>query len=235
MGNARRSPTRLDELGALREALARQAREQAERDAEEKTRRAREEAERTLFERSVGAITPLDVRGTANRVAPEATRPPPPSPHPRQRERDDRAVLAESIGHGVIDGETLLDTDDALSFRQRAVGPDVVRKLRNGAWSVQAECDLHGLRRDAARDRLRDFVQAALQSGLRCVRVVHGKGLGSPGGESVLKQDAKAWLSRRADVLAWTHARAADGGHGALIVLLRSPRHAGPPVRPAPP
>lgn len=223
-------------LGDVREALAREARERAERVAAEAAAQARVEHERTLFARSVGPVEPIATPASGRRLPPEATRPPPPAPRPRQRERDDRAVLAESIGSGVIDGASLLDTDDALSFRQRGIGPDVVRKLRNGAWAVQAECDLHGLRRDPARERLRGFVQQALQTGLRCVRIVHGKGLGSPGGESVLKEDAKAWLSRRAEVLAWTHARAADGGHGALLVLLRSPRRAGtrPPREPAP-
>ncbi len=220
----------LGDLANLRDALAREQREAAAREAAAAAARAREEHERTLFARSVGPVAPVVARGETRRLPPEATRPPPPAPRPRQRERDDRAVLAESIGAGVIDGETLLDTDETLSFRQRGVGPDVVRKLRNGAWSVQAECDLHGLRRDPARERLRDFIQHALQAGLRCVRVVHGKGLGSPGGESVLKQDTKAWLSRRADVVAWTHARAADGGHGALLVLLRSPRRTGTPA-----
>ena len=154
------------------------------------------------------------------RVAHAAPERPRPAPRARQRERDDRAVLVEAISDA-FDAESLLDTDDALSFRRRGVGVDVVRKLRRGVWVLQGELDLHGLRRDEARERLAAFLREAAKSGKRCVRVVHGKGLGSPGREPVLKGKVKSWLIQRSEVLAFTHARPADGGHGALIVLLR--------------
>jgi DNA-nicking Smr family endonuclease len=86
---------------------------------------------------------------------------------------------------------------------------------------LQGEIDLHGLRRDEARERIAAFMHDAARSGLRCVRVVHGKGHGSPGREPVLKAKVKSWLVQRSEVLAFTHARPADGGHGALIVLLK--------------
>ena len=101
------------------------------------------------------------------------------------------------------------------------VGRDVVRKLRRGVWVLQGELDLHGLRRDEARERLLEFLRDAARAGWRCVRVVHGKGHGSPGREPVLKAKVKTWLVQHNAVLAFTYARAADGGHGALIVLLR--------------
>jgi len=153
----------------------------------------------------------------AGHAAPERPRP---APQARQRERDDAAVLVEAISDG-FDAESLLDTDDALSFRRRGVGIDVVRKLRRGVWVLQGEIDLHGLRRDEARERLSAFLHEATRSGKRCVRVVHGKGHGSPGREPVLKGKVKSWLVQRSEVLAFTYARAADGGHGALIVLLK--------------
>ena len=144
----------------------------------------------------------------------------------RQRQRDEAAALAESISDA-FDVESLLETDDALSFRRRGIGIDVVSKLRRGVWVLQDEIDLHGLRSDAARERVADFVRDSARAGLRCVRVVHGKGLGSPGREPVLKAKVKSWLVQRSEVLAFTHARPADGGHGALIVLLKPvPRHA---------
>src|SRR5204863_1973366 len=111
------------------------------------------------------------------------------------------------------------------------VGLDVVRKLRRGVWVLQGELDLHGLRRDEARERLAAFLRDAAKSGKRCVRVVHGKGLGSPGREPVLKAKVKSWLIQRSEVLAFTHARPADGGHGALIVLLRPTSKAQRPGR----
>ena len=143
----------------------------------------------------------------------------------RQRQRDEAAALAESISDA-FDVESLLETDDALSFRRRGIGLDVVRKLRRGVWVLQDEIDLHGLRSDAARERVAEFVRDSARAGLRCVRVVHGKGLGSPGREPVLKAKVKSWLVQRSEVLAFTHARPADGGHGALIVLLKpTPGH----------
>ena len=129
-------------------------------------------------------------------------------------------MLAESISDE-FDVESLLDTDEALSFRRRGVGPEVVRKLRRGVWAIQAQLDLHGLRRDEARERLAAFLRDAVRGGLRCVRVIHGKGNGSPGREPVLKGKVRSWLVQKNEVIAFTQARAQDGGHGALIVLLR--------------
>jgi DNA-nicking Smr family endonuclease len=173
-----------------------------------------EASERSLFATSVGTVVPL------RKPAPTSpTRPRPPG-QARQRERDEAAVLAESISDE-FDAETLLDTDDALSFRRRGIGIDVVRKLRRGVWVLQDELDLHGLRRDEARQRVAEFLRDAARAGLRCVRIVHGKGHGSPGREPVLKAKVKTWLVQHDAVLAFTYARAADGGHGALIVLLR--------------
>ena len=168
----------------------------------------------SLFASSVGKVLPL--RKPAP-VLPERPRPP---PRARQRERDEAAVLAESISDE-FDAETLLETDDALSFRRRGVGIDVVRKLRRGVWVLQGELDLHGLRRDEARERLTAFLREAVRSSRRCVRIVHGKGHGSPGREPVLKAKVRGWLVQHDAVLAFTCARPADGGHGAVIVLLQ--------------
>ena len=96
----------------------------------------------------------------------------------------------------------------------------MLRKLRRGHWSTQAEIDLHGLRRDAAREALSTFIRDSQRRGLRCVRVVTGKGLGSPGRMPVLKDKTYGWLMQKQDVLAFVQARAAEGGAGALIVLL---------------
>ena len=155
--------------------------------------------------------------------APARARPPAVA---RQRERDEAAALVESISDA-FDAESLLETDDALSFRRRGIGLDVVRKLRRGVWVLQGEIDLHGLRTDEARERVAAFLRESARAGLRCVRIVHGKGHGSPGREPVLKSKVKSWLMQRAEVLAFTHARPADGGHGALIVLLRATERAG--------
>ena len=129
-------------------------------------------------------------------------------------------MLRESISDE-FDVESLLDTDDALSFRRPGIGPDVVRKLRRGVWAIQGQLDLHGLRRDAARERSPPSCATPNAHGLRCVRVVHGKGNGSPGREPVLKGKVRSWLVQRSEVLAFVQARATEGGSGALVVLLR--------------
>ena len=202
----------LSELGAIRKALHDARRDAAEAEQLERERRAREQRERDLFALTVGAVTPLRIAA----VAPDR---PKPVAVARQRERDEAAVMLEAISDE-FDVESLLDTDDTLSFRRPGIGPEVVRKLRRGVWAIQAQLDLHGLRREEARERLNLFVHEARRDGLRCVRVIHGKGNGSPGREPVLKGKVKAWLVQKKEVIAFTQARASDGGTGALLVLL---------------
>lgn len=218
----------LQDLGEIRRALHDAAQEAARREAEARERVAREKRERELFARTVGPVTPIQ---QAVRAAVERPRP---GPVPRQRERDEASVLRESISDE-FDVETLLETDEALSYRRADISPEVVRKLRRGVWAIQAQLDLHGLRRDEAREQLGAFLRDADRQGLRCVRVVHGKGNGSPGREPVLKSKVKAWLVQKSEVIAFTQARASEGGHGALIVLLRPARphpHTRRPVAP---
>ena len=96
-----------------------------------------------------------------------------------------------------------------------------MRRLRRGHWRIQDELDLHGLTRDTARARLVDFLAFCLQHDAKCVRIIHGKGLGSKNHEPILKQLVKSWLMQRSEVLAFIPARPADGGAGALLVLLK--------------
>lgn len=204
----------LSDLDSLRRAMREAEHEAAQAAARAQAEAARLHRDRDLFAISVGPVVPL--RPVA-RAAPARPRP---HPEPRQRQRDEAAVLAESISDE-FDVESLLDTDAALSFRRRGVGPEVVRKLRRGVWAIQAQLDLHGSRRDRAREQLGAFLRDAVRAGLRCVRVVHGKGNGSPGREPVLKGKVRSWLVQKNEVIAFTQARAQDGGHGALIVLLK--------------
>ncbi|MBX3621054.1 MAG: Smr/MutS family protein [Rhizobacter sp.] len=193
-----------------------QARREAERrEALERELAAREKRERDLFALTVGPVQPLRPTGRARH------KPQLPSPEPRQRQRDEREALRESLSDE-FNVDTLLETDETLSFRRPDIGLDVVRKLRRGGWAIQAQIDLHGLRRDAARVALNGFIREAAAHGLRCVRVVHGKGLGSPGREPVLKARVRSWLVQKNEVLAFVQARPADGGSGALVVLLKA-------------
>lgn len=170
-------------------------------------------AERHLFARTVGAVRPLRLQRRALIERERAL------PHARQRELDEKAVMQEAISDD-FDVESLLDTDESLSYRRTGVGLDVVRKLRRGQWSLQGQIDLHGLRTDEARSALSQFVREAHKVGWRCVRVVHGKGLGSPGKTPVLKGKVQRWLVQKNEVLAFVQAKPSDGGAGALVVLL---------------
>lgn len=211
----------LADLGELKRQIDRERREAAERAQREREARLKTERERHLFRLSVGSITPLSDQGKV------LLQPPPPEPIPRQRELDERAALEEALSDE-MDVERLLETDEGLSFRRRHIGQDVVRRLRRGQWTIQAQIDLHGLRRDEARESLQAFLRLSRRLGHRCVRVVHGKGLGSPGKAPVLKSRVRAWLIQSRSVLAFVQARASQGGHGAVIVLLappEDPRH----------
>ena len=203
----------LQELGALRDALRRREAEAAAAREAERARREREALQRQAFAQAVGRVQSLPHHGRAEVLTER------PTPHPRQREADERAALRQSMSDEV-DVETLLLTDDGLSFRRPGLSADVVTRLRRGQWAIQSQIDLHGLRRDEAREQLAAFVREALQRGQRCVRVVHGKGLGSPGGEPVLKAKVQRWLAQCAEVIAFTQATGPQGGAGALLVLL---------------
>ena len=204
----------MQELAAIRQALAqRQALAEAERQRAQAAEKARL-AEQKLFERAVGAVQPLN---HAPRVELQVVRP---SPTAFQQALDDQAALRESLSDE-FDVSTLLDVDDQMSFRRPGIGHDVTRKLRRGDWSIQGQVDLHGLRSDEAREALGQFIRDAMRMGWRCVRVVHGKGLGSPGKTPVLKSKTQKWLVQKNEVLAFVQAKPADGGAGALVVLLK--------------
>ncbi len=204
----------LAELELLRAALRERERLAAELAAREQAARVAAERQRRAFADAVGPVAPLQPHG---RARPTLVRP---TAEPRQRLLDERAALQEAMTEPV-DVDTLLLTDDGLSFRRAGVGLDVVTRLRRGHWAIQGQIDLHGLRRDEAREQLAEFMRDAARRGWRCLRVVHGKGLGSPGRVPVLKVRVQRWLGQHADVIAFTQARAAEGGAGALIVLRR--------------
>ncbi|MBL0088284.1 MAG: Smr/MutS family protein [Ideonella sp.] len=208
----------LGDLGQLWQHVREVARH-AEREAllqaqREREQRRRQEAQHNLFARTVGRVHPMPDRGLAELKLPL------PAPHPRQRELDEQAAVRASMTDEVT-LESLLLTDDGLSFRRPGIGPDVLTRLRRGDWTLQGEIDLHGLKREEARDALADFVRDAHLRGMRCVRVVHGKGHGSPGKQAVLKTKVQHWLAQRAEVLAFAQATGPQGGAGALVVLLQ--------------
>ena len=142
-------------------------------------------------------------------------------PVPVQSLLDEHDALAESAA-GRLDPDAALETGEEARYLQAGVSPQILRKLRRGQWVVQAELDLHGMRRPEAHLALAEFLANCLRRNQRCVRIVHGKGLGSVNREPVLKGKVREWLARRSEVLAFCQAPAAQGGGGALLVLLRA-------------
>ena len=132
-----------------------------------------------------------------------------------------QAILAESMLSDQFDVDGLLDEEPTLSWAAPGVGPDVVKKLRKRHWPVEDEIDLHGLTRDLARRVVDAFLRRSNKNGVRCVRIIHGVGYGSAGGEPVLRGMVHSWLVQTAETVAFCVAGRADGGNGALIVLLR--------------
>jgi DNA-nicking Smr family endonuclease len=151
--------TTLSDFADLKRALGKAAKEAAARAEAEKAERARREAEErarevdgALFRRTIGQVNGLP---PADRVMPQTPRP---LPVPASRQADEQAVLKSSLSDE-FDVESLLDTDDTLSWRRPELGLDVVRKLRRGVWALQGELDMHGMRTDEARERLTQFLR----------------------------------------------------------------------------
>jgi DNA-nicking Smr family endonuclease len=137
-----------------------------------------------------------------------------PAPIPRQTQRDEKATLQESLAP--FSPDEAMETGEELLFVRPGVSRQTLRKMRKGHWVVEAQVDLHGLDRHQAHAETEEFLKKAKKRGLRCVRIVHGKGLG------VLKSALRRWLPMRDEVLAFTQAPATQGGGGALLVLLKS-------------
>lgn len=110
---------------------------------------------------------------------------------------------------------------DELLFSRTGIQHSVVRKLRRGQFPIEDELDLHGLRSDEARTTIVQFLNSATHRQLRCVRIIHGKGYGSQTRQPVLKNKVNNWLRQRSEVLAFCSARPADGGTGAIYLLLK--------------
>ncbi len=156
-----------------------------------------------------------------NRASPTRSQP---TPLPRSRIEDERDAL-EMSKYGAEPSPQSWDIGQELeaeqTFLRRGLGRDVLVKLRRGHWVVQSVTDLHGMTTDEAHDALADCLLDARNRGLRCVRVIHGKGLTSPNREPVLKGKVRRWLSQWDDVLAYCEAPRHAGGSGAVVVLLR--------------
>lgn len=146
---------------------------------------------------------------------------PKPKPIPKQFIRDEQQALRDSLSDDFIPAHEL-ETGEELLYLREGHAPDILSKLRRGHWVIQAAIDLHGLISDEARAYTASFLNDCKKRGIRCVRIVHGKGLGSHNREPVLKHKLRNWLMQRDEVIAYAEARKQDGGSGAVIVLLKA-------------
>lgn len=170
-----------------------------------------DEDDAALFRSAIGEVRALP-----------AAAPPPEKPKPRPAARmalRDEAD-ARSEFHRMLDADRI-ESEDALAYRRDEVPARVLARLRRGLYAAQDELDLHGADAATAEALLRAFLKEALLAGHGCVRIVHGKGLGSGTGVPVLKNLVDRLLRQRSDVLAFQSAPAAQGGTGAVLVLLK--------------
>jgi DNA-nicking Smr family endonuclease len=144
-----------------------------------------------------------------------------PKPIPKQFILDEQQALADSLSDHYIPAHEL-ETGEELLYLRDGHSPEILSKLRRGHWVVQAAIDLHGLISEEARLYVATFLNDCKKRGIRCVRIVHGKGLGSRNKEPILKHKLRGWLVQRDEVIAYAQARKTDGGSGAVIVLLKS-------------
>jgi DNA-nicking Smr family endonuclease len=172
--------------------------------------------ESSLFRASIGDIRPLPDNGK--------TIFPPDLPWPvlRQNRTGTYPLSTDSLSDHIP--QELAETEEEFFFQRSGVAALTMKRLRRGHWAIQAELDLHGMTSDEARAGLIEFLDECKQLGLRCVRVIHGKGLSSRNREPVLKLKAASWLMQRDEILAFCQARPMDGGSGAVIVLLKVAR-----------
>ena len=165
------------------------------------------------FRDAVGDVSPIRPH---NRVEPHRARP---APIPAKRHEDERAVI-EELARLSPDDDAELEED--ASYLRPGLPRDILRKLRRTHWVIQDHLDLHGLTGDEAVAETAVFLAEARRRGLRCVRIVHGKGLRSVGREPVLRKRIRKLLTRRDEVLAFVEPRGHHGGSGAVVVLLEA-------------
>jgi DNA-nicking Smr family endonuclease len=176
-----------------------------------KDNRVVQDDDRQTFREAVADALPLP---PTRKVALSPSRP---KPVAHQTLKDEREALNDSLKPWDADAET----GEELSYLRPGLSKQDLKKLRRGHWVIQDELDLHGLDREQARVMLAEFLNRCIRRGLRCVRVIHGKGLGSKGREPVLKRNVGVWLAQRKEVLGFCQARPSDGGSGAVVVLLK--------------
>jgi len=165
------------------------------------------------FAAEMNDVVPLN---NDDKVVLESRKPKPLASFTRE---DEKRVLDEALESDVQEAE--YQSGESLSFARSGVQNTVLRKLRRGDYSIQKECDLHGLVLTDAKVRLKEFLLHCQEENLRCVRIIHGKGMRSGHGGPVIKPMVNRVLRKLDSVLAFHSAKREAGGTGAVVVLLR--------------
>ncbi len=210
------SDSRIKNIEQAKLLIKAQQLEKLEKEKAEKLKAELAQQQKTedLFLAAVKNARPLNT----NRIHHEPSKP---KPIPQQFIRDEKQALRDSLSDGYIPAHELESGEELLYLRE-GQSPSVLSKLRRGHWVVQANLDLHGLISDEARTQVAEFLAGCKKRGIRCVRIVHGKGLGSRNREPILKHKVRNWLIQKDEVIAYAQARATDGGSGSVIVLLKA-------------
>lgn len=175
----------------------------------------KKDEELSLFKQAVAGARPLKTDRITQRPIKK------PKPIPQQFQQDEHQALADSLSDHYIPSYEL-ETGEELLYIRDGHSPIILSKLRRGHWVIQKHIDLHGLVSDEARAYVSSFISDCKKRGIRCIRIVHGKGLGSRNKEPVLKNKLRGWLMQKDEVIAYAQAKPEDGGSGAVIVLLKA-------------
>lgn len=170
--------------------------------------------DKKIFEKAMVGIKRLDIDRRAPKHKPKL------KPIAKFARADEKAVLQESLEDDIDIIEH--HHGGGIHFCRPHIGRRTMRKLKRGGFSIQAEIDLHGMTLAEAKPRLKLFIQDSIMINRLCVRVIHGKGLGSGNRGPVMKNAVNSWLRKWNKVLAFTSTKQTDGGTGAVYVLLDS-------------
>ena len=172
--------------------------------------------EKNLFKEAVRNVKPLKIKSKTIEAQSSA---PKPKPIANKFLEDEKKVLLDSLSDDYIYEDGMLE--DGLLFLSPGHSPDIIKKLKKGYWVVQGSIDLHGMVSQEAKSYIVDYIHQCKKKHIRCIRIIHGKGIGSKNKEPVLRNKVKNWLAQKDEVIAYAQAPKHDGGSGAVIVLLK--------------
>ena len=172
--------------------------------------------EKDLFREAVKNVKPLKIK---SKTIDTSSKKPKPKPIAKKSIDDERQVLLDALSDEYIFDD--VESEEGLLFLRSGHSPEILKKLKKGYWVVQGSIDLHGMISQEAKSYIVDFIQDCKKRHIRCIRIIHGKGIGSKNKEPVLRKKVKNWLAQKDEVIAYAQAPKHDGGSGAVIVLLK--------------